>query len=234
MSRTWSKCLPIRLWPSADQAAWEAAIHPNDPFESEGIAMCWSLATKRKTAAGYGRYLCWLGERGELDETADPTARITRERLAAYLDELRRTNRGHTIQTRIQELGDAMRALAPNGDWRFIKRAAGRLRANTIPARDKRGRLPPIVDPIAQGYRMMEEAEKVGILSDSGVPPSTATASSSSSSPIICYGYAIWHRFALVNICSFWRIGSSLRSKHPRPRCENVSNKNCHHAYLWQ
>ena len=168
MSRTWSKCLPIRLWPSADQAAWEAAIHPNDPFESGDIASRWSRATKRKTAAGYGRYLYWLGERGELDETADPAARITRDRLAAYLDELRRTNRGHTIQTRIQELGDAMRALAPNGDWRFIKRAAGRLRANTIPARDKRGRLPRIVDPIAQGYRMMEEAEKAGILSELG------------------------------------------------------------------
>lgn len=46
-----------------------------------------------------------------------------------------------------------------NGDWRFIKRAAGRLRANTTPARDKRGRLPRIVDPIAQGWRMMDEAE---------------------------------------------------------------------------
>ena len=212
--------LTDRTLASVDQTAWEAAIHPSDPFESGGIASRWSRATKRKTASGYGRYLYWLRERGELHETADPAARITRERLVAYLDELRRTNRGHTIQTRIQELGDAMRALAPNSDWRFIKRAAGRLRANTIPARDKRGRLPRIVDPIAQGYRMMEEAEKAGTCLSSGVPPSTATASSSSSSPIIRYGYAIWHRFALVNICSFRRIGSSLRWKHPRPRCE--------------
>jgi integrase/recombinase XerD len=109
-----------------------------------------------------------LGQRGELDETADPAARITRERLAAYLDELRRTNRGHTIQTRIQELGDAMQALAPNNDWRFIKRAAGRLRTTTIPACDKRARLPRIVDPIARGYRMMDEAEKTGTLSELG------------------------------------------------------------------
>jgi integrase len=168
VSRTWSKCLPIRLWPPADRAAWEAAVRPSNPFESGGIASRWSAATRRKTAAGYGRYLYWLRERGELDETADPATRITRERLAAYLDELRRTNRGHTIQTRIQELGDAMQAVAPNSDWRFIKRAAGRLRANTIPARDKRGRLPRIVDPIAQGYRMMDEAEKAGTLSELG------------------------------------------------------------------
>jgi integrase len=144
------------------------AVRPSDPFESEGIASRWSAATRRKTAAGYGRFLHWLRERGELDETADPAARITRERLAAYLDELRRTNRGHTIQTRIQELGDAMQALAPNNDWRFIKRAAGRLRATTIPARDKRPRLPRIVDPVAQGYRMMDEAEKAETLSELG------------------------------------------------------------------
>ncbi len=168
MPTSWSKCLPIRLWPLADRAAWEAAVRPSNPFESGGGASHWSHATKRKTAVGYGRYLCWLRERGELDETADSATRITRERLAAYLDELRRTNRGHTIQTRIQELGDAMQALAPNSDWRFIKRAAGRLRANTHPARDKRGRLPRIVDPIAQGYWMMEEAEETASLSGLG------------------------------------------------------------------
>jgi integrase/recombinase XerD len=161
MPTVWSKCLPLNLWPPADRAAWEAAIRADDPFETGGVASRWSPATRCKTAMGYGRYLCWLRERGELDETADPAERITPERLAAYLEELKRTNRGHTIQTRIQELGDAMEALAPSSDWRFIKRAAGRLRANTIPARDKRGRLPGIVEIVAQG--------KVGLTKVRGV-----------------------------------------------------------------
>ena len=162
----WSKCLPIALWPPADRVAWEAAMRPRDPFESDGIATHWSVATRRKTAKGYGRFLCWLKERGELDEAADPIARVTRERLNACLDDLRRTNRGHTIQNRIQELGDAMRVLAPNRDWSFIRRAAARLRATTVPARDKRGGLPPTVEIIARGYRMMELAEEPDALSE--------------------------------------------------------------------
>jgi integrase len=160
--------MPIAFWPPADRAAWDAAMRPSDPFEGEGITWRWSAATRRKTARGYGRFLFWLKERNELDETADPATRVTRERLIAYLDELRRTNRGHTIHNRVQELGDAMRALVPEGDWGFIRRAAGRLRANTIPARDKRGRVPWIADVITQGYRMMDEAEKNDALPELG------------------------------------------------------------------
>jgi integrase/recombinase XerD len=164
----WSKCLPIALWPAADRAVWQAAIRLGDPFDGGGIASRWSAATQCKTAKGYGRYLCWLKERGELDETAGPAARITREKLSAYLEDLRNTNRGHTIQTRIQELGDAMRALAPDKDWRFIQVAACRLRASTVPARDKPGTLLRMADVIAQGYRMMDEASESLILSELG------------------------------------------------------------------
>ena len=110
-------------------------MRSSDPFDGGGIAAHWSVATRRKTAGGYGRFLFWLKERNELDVTGDPASRITRERLTAYLDDLRRANRGHTIQCRVQELGDAMQALAPEKDWRFIKRAARRLRETTIPIR---------------------------------------------------------------------------------------------------
>ena len=105
---SWSKCLPITVWPSVDRAAWETAVRPGDPFERGGIAASWSEATRRKTIAGYGRFLFWLKERNELDETVAPVARITRERLGAYLEDLKSMNRGHTLQCRMQELGDAM------------------------------------------------------------------------------------------------------------------------------
>ena len=164
----WSKSLPVALWPPADRAAWQAAMTPGDPFEPGGIAASWSEATRRKMACGYGRFLVWLKQRGELDEAVGPAVRITRERLTAYLDEIRRSNRGHTIQSRIQELGDALRALVPEGDWRFIKRAAGRLRASTVPARSKSGRLPPIGEIIAQGLRLMKQADETGELSGLG------------------------------------------------------------------
>jgi integrase/recombinase XerD len=168
MPRGWTKCLPISLWPSADQAAWAKAIRPRNPFDEWGIAAHWSPATRRKIIAGYGRFLFWLKERNELDETVGPAERITRERLTAYLEDLRNINRGHTIQCRIQELGDAMRALAPECDWGFIKRAAARLRGNTIPARDKRRCLLPIADVITLGSQMLKRAEENEALSEIG------------------------------------------------------------------
>lgn len=165
---SWSKCLPLELWPARDQDAWKAALELGDILDPGGVASCWSLSTQRKTASGYGRYLFFLLQRGELEPLAGPADRITREWVAAYHAELQRTNRGHTVQNRIQELGDAMRALAPEGDWRWILRGAGRLRASTIPARDKRARMRPVEELVAEGLRLIEEAESNQALSALG------------------------------------------------------------------
>lgn len=109
----WSNCIPAALWPAHDRAVWEKANQPGDIFDPGGVASAWPAATKRKRASGYGRYLFFLHERGELDPMKNPAERITKERLRAYVAELKRTTRGHSIQNRIQELGDMMRALAP-------------------------------------------------------------------------------------------------------------------------
>jgi integrase len=203
----WSKSLPIAIWPPADRALWQAAQRPGDPLEPGGIASRWSPASRRKTALGYGRFLFWLKQLGELDETVGPAARITRERLAAYLDELRSTNRGHTIPGRFQELGDAMRAVEPDRDWRFIKRAAGRLRASTVPAWDKRGRLLPIADVIAQGYRMMEEAEQTARLLELGRAALYRDG--------LLLVFLAYHPLRLRNLCSL-RIGHHLVAEDER------------------
>ena len=55
-----------------------------------------------------------------------------------------------------------MRALALDRDWGWILRAAGRLRAETIPAHDKAARLRPIQEIIAEAFRLMDEAEGPG------------------------------------------------------------------------
>jgi len=163
--RGWSKSLPVALWPEADRLAWEAARRPGDVFEPGGAAARWSPATQRKTALGYGRFLFWLSERGELDLAEAPCARVTHDRVTAYLQELKRTNRGHTVHNRIQELGNAMRVLAPEGDWRWLLRAAGRLRASTVPVQQKRARLRPIGELVAEGFELMERAERDDTLS---------------------------------------------------------------------
>jgi integrase len=165
---SWSKSIPFDLWPVADQAAWKAAHVLGDVLDPGGVASRWSPPSKKKAERGYGRYLFFLLQRSELDPTTTPAERVTRERLIAYLDELQCTNRGHTPHNRIQELGDAMRALAPDGDWRWILRAAGRLRASTIPAHNKRERVRPIEELVAQGLRLIKDAESNHALSSLG------------------------------------------------------------------
>jgi integrase len=162
------KTIPLDRWPEADRLAWIAAQAPGDVLDPGSVASMWSPATRRKTAAGYGRYLFWLAECGELDPAATPAERVTRERLVAYLADLRRVNHGHTIQNRIQELGDAMRALAPTGDWRWILKAATRLRASTTPANDKRLRLRSVGELVALGFQLMRDAKDDCGLSELG------------------------------------------------------------------
>ncbi|MBV9752438.1 MAG: hypothetical protein JO188_07965 [Hyphomicrobiales bacterium] len=99
-----------------------------------------------------------------LDPCVTPADRVTKNRVNAYLAELRQVNAGFTIPDRIQELGDAMRALAPHEDWSWMLRAAGRLRAITIPAKDKRARIRPIDELVQLGLSLMAEAEQNGSL----------------------------------------------------------------------
>jgi integrase/recombinase XerD len=152
-------CVPVECWPALDRRAWEAALKKGDCFEPGGVASNWPPSRLRQVQKGYGRYLHWLSHQGMLDATLAPADRITKDRLTGYLAELRRLNAGFTIADRIQELGDALRALAPERDWRWILRAAGRLRSTTIPARDIRARIRPVEDLVQLGFALMAEAE---------------------------------------------------------------------------
>jgi integrase len=63
-----------------------------------------------------------------------------------------------TVQSRINQLGRAMRVLAPDQDWGWVQRAAGRLRAVAKPVRDKRGRLQTASALAELGIGMMKRA----------------------------------------------------------------------------
>src|SRR5262249_2341127 len=117
-----------------------------------GVGAQWSPATRRKTASGHAQWLSWLKENGRLDSSTGPADRVTPERVQRYTDELIATKAPHTVHCRLQELGDALRAMCPERDWKWILRAAGRLRARALPVRN-----------IAARLRSPEEVEKVGL-----------------------------------------------------------------------
>ena len=94
-----------------------------------------------------------------LDRTAAPAARISHERVAAYARNLAATTAPFRVQSRIRHPGSALRAIAPDGDWRWIPRDADRLRARARPVRDKRPRLQSVEALLELGLKTIADAE---------------------------------------------------------------------------
>jgi integrase/recombinase XerD len=153
------RCWPVMEWPPHDQQAWDAAQFQSDPFEPGGLAAGWSKTTRVMVENGYGRWLAWLCEQEFLVPGQIPASRVTLARLRAYTLALAENNAPLTISTRVRQLGNALRAMAPEQDWRWILRGADRLRLTAAPARDKAGRLVSPKWLVQLGLAIMNEAD---------------------------------------------------------------------------
>jgi integrase len=138
---------------------WEAAFVTTDLLSANAVIARWSMRSRCKTQKGYGRWLDWNIGRGDLVSEAPPETRVTRERVAAYIADLQAINSPHTVQTRLQELVDAMRVLAPVEDWRWLRAVAFRLRHQARSVRNKTMRMqsPDMLE--ALGLQLMTDAE---------------------------------------------------------------------------
>jgi hypothetical protein len=61
----------------------------------------WAPATSEINGDGYGRFLSFLAETGELDLSVSPAERITRPRVETYIGHLRERNHSSTVAARI-------------------------------------------------------------------------------------------------------------------------------------
>lgn len=156
------RCRPVDEWPASDRAAWETALRPGDPFEAGGLAAPWPEISRRVATGGYGRWLGWLDAHGFLDPNVPFEERATRERVAAYAAFLTEEVSPFTVVSYIENLGNALRAMAPHADWRWILRAAYRLRTQAKSVRHKRARLQSPARLAALGKQIMADAEVSG------------------------------------------------------------------------
>jgi integrase len=161
--------LPFAQWPVADRTAWTAALMPGDPFEPGGLADGWAANTRRGVQESYGLWLRWLDQQLLLEPDSLPASRITRKRAAAYAAALRSTRSPYSVQSRIQQLGDALRVMAPDQAWTWIGRAAGRLRSRATTVRNKRDRLQSPERLAELGRQLMSEAVAIGLTLDAAV-----------------------------------------------------------------
>jgi integrase/recombinase XerD len=152
-------CRPLEDWPAIDRAAWQAALQAADLLGPGKPGADWGERSRIKTARGYGRWLSWLSGTGLLEPALDPGDRVTPPRVTAYIVDLARINGDFTVVCRVQELYDAMRALAPDRDWRWLRQIQNALRSRSEPARDKRARIQPAAELVRLGKALMEQAE---------------------------------------------------------------------------
>jgi integrase/recombinase XerD len=160
------RCLPVIKWPDTDRAAWAAAHRRGGLLDDDGLAASWAPLTSGLIASGYGRLLSFLVETGELDAAASPEMRVNRALIEAYVVHLRERNHSSTVAARILQLIRAMAVMAPNNDWKWLRRVQARLRCMATGARDDRARLAPAITVIDLGTRLMQRAEESSGLSE--------------------------------------------------------------------
>jgi site-specific recombinase XerD len=151
-------CRRVEEWPEADQAAWRKAVQEADPFAANTPAASWSERSRLKTARGYGRFLAWRSEKG-LDPEQAPGDRVTAPVVKTYIADLARINGDFTVLCRVQELCDAIRVIAPDRDWGWLRQIQNTLRARSVSVRDKRARMQPAGELVKLGKALMRKAE---------------------------------------------------------------------------
>jgi integrase/recombinase XerD len=146
-------------WPRRDYALWTAGLQPGGLFEAGGVGKSWSDGSRFKTARGYKAWLSWLAVKDVLDPETEPAARVTPDRVAAYVADLQIELAPYTVLCRVQELYDALRLMAPTSNWDWLAGLYRRLRARVRPVREKLSRLKPIDELAALGERLMDDSE---------------------------------------------------------------------------
>jgi hypothetical protein len=121
-------------WPESDKVANERACRVGDAFEGSSPAARWAPETRSIRERHYGRFLNFLGRNGLLLETEGPADRMTPERLSLYLAEASQLLSARTIEVALIELSQALHAMVPEKDWRWICRHPGRPRRKAVRA----------------------------------------------------------------------------------------------------
>src|ERR1700688_1477311 len=120
------ECLRLEAWPAADRRSWEAAILAGDELDSGGLASHWAPSTRETATSCYGRWLGWLRRQQRLDHGLNLADRVTPANIAGYVDALRQLNASTTVVMRIRHLYCALRVMAPDRDWSWLRAVESR------------------------------------------------------------------------------------------------------------
>jgi integrase/recombinase XerD len=152
------RCLPLHAWPEPDRLAWEAALASGDLLDGTiGPGHQWCPDTREKYRKGYGRWLTFVIGSGRFNPADAPADRITRDAIARYLEELQDQVASWTVWGRVAELLAVARAIAPEGDWHWLRGIVGRLETRVVATKNKHIRLRPAAEILGWAIGYMDE-----------------------------------------------------------------------------
>jgi integrase/recombinase XerD len=151
--------LTLETWPEADRTAWQQATQAGDVLDPGGAAARWAPSTRAGASAAYGRWLAHLAADQRLDPAVGPVDRVTPEALGRYVADLQAKHAATTVVTYLAFLVCALKAMAPECDWRWLQGIVSRLKRAAAPARNKRPRIVPANALFGFGLELMAEAE---------------------------------------------------------------------------
>jgi len=157
------KIITREAWPDLDRTAWNNAIADGDVFDGRGPAAHWSSGTRRSTVMGYGRWLGWLLVAEHSVLSIQPQNRLTPGRLRRYIDALKEENGAAGIWNYVKKLYDAIRVMAPDTDWSWLKDVERRLGRDMAPA-EKRNRIVFSDRLVELGLDLMDQADNTPAL----------------------------------------------------------------------
>ena len=152
--------IPLAAWPAEDRALWERAFATGNIFDDRHPSSDWRPATRRQAYYAYSR---WLGHLSAAEPSAlrEPAvARVTVERARAYFEARGAQLSAMGLAAELQHLLLALRAMAPNVDWTWLRDWQTSVQRRARP-RDKRAKL---VDPSRLwelGLALMDSASQV-------------------------------------------------------------------------
>jgi integrase/recombinase XerD len=150
--------LPFDFWPAADRELWTRAARLGEPLDDPSPCAAWRPATWRTVSSAYAVALEWLSRQEDPGLHQPPTARWTRERLRAYVADLRAGLRFVTVRHRILNLERALAVLEPEADRSLVRMAIAACPLRTDHT-SKRQRLQEPSTLLELGFALMNAAD---------------------------------------------------------------------------
>src|SRR2546430_3589219 len=152
-------------WPAADTYAWARALEPGDLLGVEGTAGSWRPKTLAQAKSEYGRWLAFLTETNSACLVLGISQRTTELRVRQYAGVLLSRTKPTNAASAIGHLHLALRALAPDASWHWIRPIQRRLASRATP-RDKRGKIVHSAVLIQLGESLVEGSQRQGVVQD--------------------------------------------------------------------